>query len=125
MSRVITRRRFIRQTALGAAGAAFGASQGWARKLSPSDKLNIGVIGVANRGGANLNGVMSENIVALCDIDAHYLAAAAQKFPSATTYADYRRLLDRKDLDAVVISTADHTHAVITLAALKSDRHVY
>lgn len=95
------------------------------RSASPNDTLNIGVIGVANRGGANLEGVSSQNLVALCDIDDKYLAAAAQRFPQAKTYNDFRRLIDRNDLDAIVVSTPDHTHAVATVAALRSGRHVY
>lgn len=125
MSAFISRRTFLKQSAGVAAGSLLGGAQIWARKVSPQDKLNIGIVGVAHRGAANLQGVLDENIVALCDIDDTYLAAAAQKFPKAKTYADYRRLLDQKEIDAVVISTADHTHAVITMAALKSGRHVY
>src|SRR5213075_200740 len=61
----------------------------------------------------------------LCDVDDGFLAAAAQKFPAAKTYNDFRRLLDQKDIDAVVIAIPDHSHAVATVAALKSGRHVY
>lgn len=95
------------------------------RKLSPNERLNIGIIGVAHQGNYNLTNVASENIVALCDVDDSYLAAAQQKFPSAKTYNDFRRLLDRDDLDAVVVATPDHTHAVAAVAALKSGRHLY
>ena len=98
--------------------------RGWA-KISANEKLNIGVIGVHNRAAEDLNGVSSQNIVALCDVDDRFLAEAATKFPSATTYTDFRKMLDRNDLDAVVVGTPDHTHAVATMAALKSGRHVY
>jgi predicted dehydrogenase len=127
MSTPQTRRTFLKQTAFSTAGLWLLGSKSSAgpRRISPNDKLNIGVIGVANRGGDNLNGVSGENIVALCDIDDKYLAAAAQRFPSAKTYNDFRRLLDQKDIDAVVLSTPDHTHAVATVRALKSGRHVY
>ena len=97
----------------------------WTQATSTNDKLNIGVIGVANRGGANLAGVASENIVALCDVDDNYLAQAAQRFPAAKTYNDFRRMLDQKDIQAVVVSTPDHTHAPATMMALLSGRHVY
>ena len=122
-----SRRTFLKQTALGTAGLWLVRpdASAAARKLSPHDKLNIGVIGVANRGGDNLKGVAGENIVALCDIDDKFLAAAAQKFPSAKTYNDFRPLLEQKDIDAVVISTPDHTHAVAAVQALNSGRHVY
>ena len=112
---------------------AVGAAMTWgvapavraARRLSANEKLNLGVVGVSNRGAANLQGVAGENIVALCDVDDTRRAAAAQKFPGAATYDDFRRLLDRTDLDAIVCSTPDHTHAVVAVAALRSGRHVY
>ncbi|MDA7916248.1 Gfo/Idh/MocA family oxidoreductase [Verrucomicrobia bacterium] len=124
------RRDFLTSSAVAAAGlgsvseasvfSLFGK-----KKKSLNDKLNIGVIGVNHRGGANLNGVAGENIVALCDVDQSYLAAAGERFPGARTYTDYRRLLDQKDLDAVVISTPDHSHAVIASHAFDEDLHVY
>ena len=83
------------------------------------------MVGVANRAGDDLKEVSSENIVALCDIDDQYLAAAKQKYPQAKTYNDFRRLLDQKDIEAVVVGTPDHTHAVAAVAALRSGRHVY
>lgn len=116
---MITRRKFI--TGL----AAVSVTSAYARTLSANDKLNIGVIGVANQGNYNLNHVASQNIVALCDVDEKNLAVAAAKFPSAKTYNDFRRLIDQKDIDAIVIATPDHTHAVAAVAALKSGRHVY
>src|SRR5207249_2732578 len=75
--------------------------------------------------GDDLKEVSSENIVALCDIDDRYLDAAKQKYPRAKTYNDFRRLLDQRDIDAIVVGTPDHTHAVAAVAALKSGRHVY
>jgi len=90
-----------------------------------NSKLNIGVIGVANQGNYNLQNVASENIAALCDVDENLLAKAAEKFPAAKKYSDFRRMIEQKDLDAIVVATPDHTHAVATMAALKSGRHVY
>ena len=81
-----------------------------------NERLNIGVIGVGGRGAADLAGVSGENIVALCDVDSGRLASAAAKHPRAKTYADYRQLLDQTDLDAVVVATPDHHHAVATCA---------
>ncbi len=125
MKSALTRRRFLRNSALGA-GALWLAVpfRSWG-KISPNEKLNLGVIGVAGRGGENLQGVGGENIVALCDVDDQRLAAAAQKFPGATTCNDFRRLIDQKDIDAIVVSTPDHAHAVCAVAALKSGRHLY
>jgi predicted dehydrogenase len=127
MKTQLSRRQFIQWTTLGGAGFWLGNQRvaSAARRLSANEKLNIGVVGVAHRGGANLSGVAHENIVALCDVDDTLLAAAAQKFPQAKTYNDFRRMLDQKEIDAVVCSTADHTHAVVCVGALRSGRHVY
>jgi predicted dehydrogenase len=121
----LTRRTFLRLTALGTVGLwTSGPLRGWG-KISPNEKLNLGIIGVAGRGGDNLREVATENIVALCDVDDLNLAAAAQKFPGAKTYNDFRRLIDQPGIDAIVVSTPDHTHAVIAMAAIRSGRHVY
>jgi predicted dehydrogenase len=120
-----TRRTFIRQTAVATAGAFFIGRSGLSQGASPNEKLNLGIIGVGNRGNGNLEGVASENIVALCDVDETFLAAAAEKFPKARKYSDFRKLLEQKEIDGVVISTPDHTHAPATLMALQSGRHVY
>ena len=95
------------------------------RVLGANEKLNIGVVGVSGRGGGNLKGVSGENIVALCDVDTARLTAAAKQFPKAKQYGDFRRMLNQKEIDAVVCSTPDHTHAVIGVGALKSGRHLY
>ncbi len=96
-----------------------------ARRLSANERLNLGIIGTANRARANIAGVEHENIVALCDIDDLLLATAKERFPAAKTYNDFRKLLEREDIDGVVISTADHTHAAATAAALRLGKHVY
>ena len=125
MKNIFSRRAFLRKGLLGAAGISVLSRSRLFARISANEKLNIGVIGVHNRAGDDLNGVSSQNIVALCDVDDKFLTEAASRFPSAQTYSDYRRMLDRKDIDAVVIGTPDHTHAVATMAALKSGRHVY
>jgi predicted dehydrogenase len=126
LTRPFTRRQFLRQTSLSAAALWLAVPfRSWGKKVSPNQKLNLGIIGVSGRGGDNLRGVASENIVALCDVDERRLAGASEKFPLAQTYSDFRRLLERKDIDAVVISTPDHTHAVAAVAALKSGRPIY
>jgi predicted dehydrogenase len=125
MNLPLTRRRFLQTTALAAAGACFTRSHAAQRKVSANDKLSIGVIGTAHRAGEDIRGVQNENIVALCDIDDKFLAAAKEKFPGAKTYNDFRKLLAQSDIDAVVIGTADHTHAVATAAALRLGKHVY
>jgi predicted dehydrogenase len=125
MTRHLTRRRFLQTTTLATAGAWLTRGQSGPRRLSANEKLNIGVIGTAHRAGEDIKGVAHENIVALCDIDDNFLAAAKEKFPDAKTYNDFRKLLEQPDIDAVVIGTPDHTHAVATAAALHLGKHVY
>ena len=74
---------------------------------------------------ADLKGLKGENIAALCDVNERVLAEASKQFPAAKTYTDWRRCLDQKDLDAVVCSTADHTHAFINLWAMNRGLSVY
>lgn len=125
-----SRREFLRRAMAAGVGTAAATSLSFssARAQEPAaggDKLNIGVVGVAARGSANLAGVASQNIVALCDIDAQRLGGAAERFPGATLYTDYRKLVDHKGLDAVVVSTPDHTHAIPAVWAMKRGLHVY
>ena len=126
MNQRINRRGFLRKTALTGAGFWIADHNIFAKGRSPNEKLNIGIVGVAGRGGGNLGAVTGENIVALCDVDERKLTAAAQQFPKAKTHHDWRRMLDdQKDLDAVVCSTTEHTHALVIVAALRRDLHVY
>src|SRR5436309_16046414 len=85
------------------------------------------MIGSGGRGAANLKGVESENIVALCDVSKSAVDKAAAKYPKAHQFADFRKLFDEraKEIDAVVVSTCEHTHAFATLAALQLGKHVY
>ena len=93
---------------------------------APSDTLNIAGVGVGGRGRADLEGCRSQNIVALCDVDSGHAAATFRQYPNAAVYSDYRRMLDQEsDLDAVIIATPDHTHAVIATEAMKRGKHVY
>ncbi len=120
-----TRREFLKQTLTAGMGLLFLKS-GFGKGQSPNDKLNIAIIGTGGRGWDNLQAVSSENIVALCDVDLERLAPAVQAFPKAAVYVDFRRMLERqRDIDAVVISTPDHTHALPTLIALQLGKHVY
>jgi predicted dehydrogenase len=89
-------------------------------------KLNIAIIACGGRGGSNLDSVASENIVALCDVNAKNLDAAGAKHPRARKVADFRKLFDKPgDFDAVVVSTCEHTHAFATLLALEHGKHIY
>src|SRR5438270_4389287 len=128
MRKGLTRRRFLQTT------AAAGASTFWSgrlpageKRVSANDRLHVGIIGVAGQGEYDTNEVAKTGavIVALCDVDENRTGKARERFPEAKFYADFQRLLDQKGLDAVVIATPDHTHAVATMAALKAWLHVY
>jgi predicted dehydrogenase len=101
-------------------------ARGADRKLSARSKLNIAGVGIGGQGASDLNDVGSENIVALCDVDWKHAAPIFAKYPQARRYRDFRDMLEReKDLDAVVVGTPDHNHAVVTAAALRHGLHVY
>ncbi len=130
------RRQFLSRSSLLAGGAvALGmpalftgcaTPYGRPRALGPNEKLNLAVIGTGGRGGSNLGSVRSENIVALCDVYEPAVSKAAQRYPQAKKYSDFRRLFDdAKDFDAVVVSTCEHTHPFATLPALQLGKHVY
>ncbi len=127
-----TRREFLKSAAAATSAAAaftiiprhvLGRSGG---RPAPSDRVNIAGIGVGGMGASNLANLESETIVALCDIDSVYAERSFAKYPNAARYTDFRRMLEaRKDIDAVLVATPDHTHAVISLAALRAGKHVY
>lgn len=119
------RRDFLKQSAVIGAGLFVGKSGILRAGNSPNEKLNIAVIGVGGRGGSNLNNVQSENIVALCDVNGKNLGSAAKRFPDAKTYVDWRKCLEQKNIDAVVCSTIDHTHAFVNVWAMNRGKHVY
>ena len=121
----ISRRKFIANTAVSAFAFNYIPSQ-LLGKDAPSNKLNIAGIGVGGMGGSNLRKCENENIVALCDVDSAYAAKTFEKYPKAIVYKDYRVMLEKqRDIDAVVIATPDHTHAVITMAVMKAGKHVF
>lgn len=118
-----SRRRFLQSAAAGT--LAFPAIL---RSQSAGDKLRVVIIGCGGRGGSNMAEMLGENIVALCDVNAKNLAAAAVKAPGAKQFRDFRKLyeeLPESAYDAVVVSTTEHTHAFATLPALKRKKHVY
>ncbi len=129
MSKRLNRRQFLQSatssTLAAAAGLGYFASSSPVESASPNEKLDIAIIGVGGRGQANTNNVTSENIVALCDIDDRNLGRAAKRFPKARKFHDLRRIADMKDVNAVVVSTTDHTHAAANLLALRTGKHVY
>lgn len=118
-----SRRDFLRRSAIGA--AAIPVLLDPSRILGANDRLRIGIIGVGGRGGSNINGVKGEDIVALCDVDRGRLAKSKESHKGAATFTDYRELLEKSKLDAVVISTPDHHHAVAAARAISRGLHVY
>jgi len=92
---------------------------------APSNRLNVALIGVWGRGTAHYNSLLGENVVALCDVYAPRAEEARAIFPKAKAYTDWRRALDQKDVEAVVICTADHHHAFIANWAINRGMHVF
>ncbi len=94
--------------------------------MAAADKINIACIGVGGKGESDMMETsVGHNIVALCDIDEQRLAKAAARFPQAKTFTDWRKLLEHSGIDAVTVSTPDHTHAPATMAALQLGKHCY
>lgn len=130
MKKTQPRRSFLKTSAAAAAGLTVIPSHVLGRALghtAPSDKLNIAGIGVGGKGRVNLRAMDSENIVALCDVDWAYATDCFNDYPGAKRYWDWRRMFDEMagDIDAVMISTADHTHAIIAATAMTLGKHVY
>ena len=124
-----TRRDFLKSTTAGAAAISTGVFTGGAlaQSRSANEKLNIGCIGTANQARFSIGNIGSENIVAVCDVDANYLARAKKDFPKARTYVDYRELIEAEGdrIDAVTVAIADHNHAPASIRAIKAGKHVY
>jgi predicted dehydrogenase len=92
----------------------------------PSAKLNIAGIGIGGMGSGDIRSVKEENVVALCDVDQRVLDRNAKDFPQAKLYRDYRKMFEtQKDIDAVMIATPDHQHAIISITAMKLGKHVH
>jgi predicted dehydrogenase len=129
MSKFIDRRSVL--VSAGAAGVslALGTRSGTAAAApkSPNEKLNIALIGAGGRGAANLAGVTSENIVALCDVDERRAGATFERYPQARKFHDFRRMLDELDrqIDAVVVSTPNHIHVPASVTAMRMGKHCY
>jgi len=121
-----SRRRFI-SSAAGLAGITIIRREllGGLGYTAPSDKLNIAGIGIGGVGKRFVEGCKKERILALCDVDQEFARPVFQTYPHARKYSDYREMLDKeKEIDAVIIATPDHTHAVIAARAMKKKKHV-
>lgn len=130
MSKKISRRRFLQSGATAAVGLTVVPSSVLGKSFghtAPSDKLNIAGVGVGGRGFAVLKGMESQNIVGLADVDWKYSKPVFDHYPNAKKYYDYRKMYDElgKSIDAVMVASSDHTHAVITADAITMGKHVY
>ncbi|REJ70842.1 MAG: gfo/Idh/MocA family oxidoreductase [Planctomycetota bacterium] len=125
MLRSTDRRDFLRHSAFLGAGLFAGNSLLAQESDSPNEKLDIGIIGPGGRGAGNLAGVSSQNIVAITDVDDRRAAQAYSEYPDAAKYKDFRKMLDGHNLDAVVVSTPDHTHAYCSVTAMRRGLHCY
>lgn len=124
-----SRRKFLKTAAT--TGAAFTivpstVVSGLGYKM-PSDKLNIVGVGVGGKGLQNLTAMNTENIIGLCDIDWNYSKKCFETFPKAKKYYDWRKMYEElgSEMDAVMVATADHTHAAIAATAMTMDKHVF
>src|SRR5438445_2169916 len=137
MPRRPSRRQILKSAAVVGAGFWISGRGAWAevggenagRPTPPSEKLNVGFVGVNHRAAADLADTAAcknVNVMAVCDINDTYLAEAALRHPGAETYNDFRHMLDgEKNLDAVVVATPDHIHAIASVSAMKAGKHVY
>jgi len=129
----VKKKKISRRDFLGGAAAAAAFTivprnvLGGPRHIPPSEKLNIAGIGVGGQGSGDLRAMESQNIVALCDVDWNRAAGTFRRYPKARQYHDFRKMLDKEDknIDAVVVATPDHMHAVASVAAIKRGKHVY
>ncbi|OHB74620.1 MAG: oxidoreductase [Planctomycetes bacterium RBG_16_55_9] len=125
----VSRRDLIRGAAGAAAAFTFVSSDVLGRNgaQAANERLNVAAIGAGGMGGGNISRCATENIVALCDVDDRHAAGTFKKFPNAAKYKDFRVMLDKEDknIDAVIVATPDHTHAVAAMACIKRRKHVY
>jgi predicted dehydrogenase len=132
MTNQLSRREFARQSLIAAVASSFTAAS-WNRVLGANEKLNVASIGTGGKGWSDLVEVAKSphvNVVALCDVDESpkHLGQAAEKYPAAKKFFDYRKLLDdanQRAFDAVIVSTPDHMHAPIALPAMQLGKHVH
>ena len=131
MSNEMSRRSFLKAGTAAAIGLTMATDNMFAKAkkktVAPSDKLNIIGVGIGGRGASDLRGMESQNIIALCDTDWAYAKHVFERYPEAKRYNDWRVCYDEmlKDADAVMVATADHTHAIIAANAITEGKHVY
>jgi predicted dehydrogenase len=129
------RRQFLKTVGVAAACAlpawyleecAAVAQEPNAEKQPPSEQVRLALIGCGGQGRGDAGGAKRfANTVALCDVDAGHLEEAKKEFPEADCYSDFRKLLERKDIDAVICGTVDHWHTLVSLGAMKAGKDIY
>lgn len=130
MVRKLNRRKFVQTSGVSAAAAGFwltgGVTESFAAQPGANERLNVALIGAGGRAEGNESGVRAENIVALCDVDQNRARNVYNRYPNVTKYTDFRQMLDKqKDIQAVVVSTPDHTHFHASASAIRMGKHVY
>ncbi|HAH99215.1 MAG TPA: oxidoreductase, partial [Verrucomicrobiales bacterium] len=122
----IRRREFLKTATLTGAGVAFPMVLP-RRVFGANERLNIAAIGSGGKGQVDIDGCESQNIVALCDVDSSKAAHMFKRHAKAPKYADFRKMLEKEDkhIDAVTVSTPDHTHATAAAMAIRLGKHVY
>ena len=127
MSRKSSRRDFLKSSALAGAGFWVATRSVRAQSNSPNEKINIACIGTGGMGSGDTDSVSSQNIVALCDVRESALRDKKGRFPKAQAFKDFRKMFDKmeKEIDAVTISTPDHTHAFAAMWAMKRGIHTF
>jgi len=123
----VSRRTFLKTASVASAAVAFPHVMRSQQGQSPNNKLNVACIGAGGRGGAAVNGMKEENIVALCDVDEARAAGSFKLHPNAKRFRDFRQMLDQlgNSIDAVTVSTPDHMHFPIAMAAMSLGKHVF
>jgi predicted dehydrogenase len=132
---MITRREFLDTMALGAAGLAINSTaKSYAQIMGSNDRLNFAIIGLHSRGYAHLSALAANHDTArvawICDVESNFMAKFADEAQKELGYApqtesDFRKLLERKDIDAISIATPDHWHAPMAIAGVGAGKHVY
>jgi predicted dehydrogenase len=128
MSLHLDRRRFLQASSFAGFGILVPRGLALGQERSPANRLRFACIGVGGKGSSDTDHIGGlGDVVALCDIDSKRLGAKAEKFPGAKTYADFRKLLEEMapKVDAVVVSTPDHTHAAAAVMAMRLGKPVY
>jgi hypothetical protein len=123
------RRSFLKTSVVGSAAVLVLPSSKFAFAAEANSKLNVAGIGVGGQGRGDLDNIAGcgSNVVALCDVDDSRAGDVFKKYPQARKYRDFRQMLDEmnKEIDAVMVATPDHTHAVAAVAAMKHGKHVF